>query len=152
MAQFNLAIPIVLRNEGGLINDPSDPGGLTNFGISQRSYPNVDIRNLTKEGATEIYQRDFWKYDAVQDQNIATKLFDMNVNMGRNAVRILQRLVAVVPDGIWGTTTCNAVNSCEPVELLKRYKEELSQYYLLLVHTNPNEEKFLKGWLERANA
>ena len=44
MAEFSLAIPIVLENEGGYVDDPNDPGGETNFGISKRSYPNVDIK------------------------------------------------------------------------------------------------------------
>src|ERR1700676_2468756 len=111
MADFNLAIDTVLTNEGGLSENPSDPGGLTNFGISQRSYPTVDIRNLTRETAAAIYQRDFWHYDAVQSQPMATKIFDMSVNMGHAAIRILQTCLGVTVDGIWGPGTCAAVNA-----------------------------------------
>jgi lysozyme family protein len=152
MAKFELSIPVVLANEGGYVNDPNDAGGETKYGISKRSYPQVDIANLTVGQATAIYLRDFWKYDDVHDQALATKIFDMSVNMGRTAIRILQKLLNLPVDGIWGPTTCGHLNAAEPVSLLARYKEELSPYYLLLVHTNPNEEKFLKGWLERANA
>ena len=81
MADFNIAIETVLANEGGICNVSGDPGGLTNFGISQRSYPNVDIRNLTRDAAAAIYRRDFWHYDAVESQLMATKIFDMAVNM-----------------------------------------------------------------------
>jgi len=50
----------ILRHEGGYVNNPNDPGGETKYGISKRSYPNVDIKNLTPEQALEIYHRDFW--------------------------------------------------------------------------------------------
>src|SRR5262245_7285211 len=57
---FERAIPILLEEEGGLVDNPKDPGGLTKYGISQRSYPHVDIRALTPEAASAIYARDFW--------------------------------------------------------------------------------------------
>jgi lysozyme family protein len=59
-AEFTYAVNEVLRSEGGLVNDPADPGGLTNYGISQRAYPGVDIAKLTKEEAIAIYYRDYW--------------------------------------------------------------------------------------------
>ena len=55
MAEFKLAIPRVITNEGGYVNDPDDPGGETKYGISKRSYPALDIKNLTVEQATAIY-------------------------------------------------------------------------------------------------
>lgn len=60
-SDFDKAIDFVLRWEGGLADHEADPGGLTNFGISQRSYPDLDIRNLTREQAIEIYRRDYWQ-------------------------------------------------------------------------------------------
>ena len=53
-------IEVVLKSEGGYVNDPHDPGGETNFGISKRAYPSVDIKHLTKEGAIAIYKKDYW--------------------------------------------------------------------------------------------
>jgi lysozyme family protein len=149
MADFNLAIPVVLANEGGLCNVSGDPGGLTNFGISQRSYPNVDIRNLTREAAAAIYQRDFWKYDAVNSQALATKIFDTSVNMGGAAIRILQTCLNVVADGVWGPTTCAACNAADS-SLLDNYKIALSQHYQNIVLANPAMGQFLAGWLRRA--
>lgn len=58
---FERAIVFVLNREGGYINHPSDPGGATNFGISQRAYPNLDIKRLTREKAVEIYRKDYWE-------------------------------------------------------------------------------------------
>ena len=48
----------VLEHEGGYVNDPKDLGGETNFGITKRWYPDLDIKNLTKEDAIEIYKKD----------------------------------------------------------------------------------------------
>ena len=149
MADFNLAIPVVLANEGGLVDNPSDPGGLTNFGISQRSYPNVDIRALTPEMAADIYRRDYWKFDAVDSQALCTKIFDMYVNMGHSAVRILQTCLGVTADGLWGPGTCAAVNAAGD-DLLNTYRQALARHYQNLVLANPALAQFLNGWLRRA--
>ena len=60
MQNFPDCISHVLAAEGGLVNDPKDPGGVTKFGISQRSYPALDIRALSLDEAKAIYQRDYW--------------------------------------------------------------------------------------------
>ena len=57
---FDIAFDRLMGHEGGLVDHPNDPGGLTKFGISQRSYPNIDIRKLTREDSKAIYRRDFW--------------------------------------------------------------------------------------------
>ena len=57
---FDIAFSRLIDSEGGLTDNPKDPGGLTKFGISQRSYPDIDIRNLTLDQAKAIYLRDFW--------------------------------------------------------------------------------------------
>ena len=62
MQTFHDCIAHVLAAEGGLVNDPKDPGGVTKFGISQRSYPALDIRALTLDDAKTIYQRDYWAH------------------------------------------------------------------------------------------
>ena len=60
MELFDKAMNFVGLMEGGYVNDPIDKGGETKYGISKRSYPNLDIKNLTKEQAREIYYKDFW--------------------------------------------------------------------------------------------
>lgn len=85
MADFEKAIQKILRSEGGYVNDPNDKGGETKYGISKRSYPNVDIKNLTLAGAKAIYKRDFWDKvggDLINDQSIADLLVDSAVNEG----------------------------------------------------------------------
>ena len=67
---FDMAFDRLMGHEGGYVNDPQDPGGETKWGVSKRSYPNLDIKNLTKEQAKKIFRKDFW--DKVQGD----KLYD----------------------------------------------------------------------------
>lgn len=150
MAEFEPAVEITLENEGGLVDDPDDPGGLTKYGISQRKYPNLDIRNLTVEDAKAIYLRDFWKFGGITSQPVANKIFDTYVNMEHNAIKIAQRLVIVMDDGLYGPVTERAINLETPEVFLPRYRIDLVNYYLDIVKNNPREAKFLTGWLRRA--
>lgn len=148
MADFELAIPTVLQNEGGYVYDPEDAGGETNFGISKASYPNVDIKNLTKEEASEIYRKDFWKFDGIEDQAVATKLFDAYVNMKSHAIKAAQEVTQQTVDGQYGPHTEAAINSTS--DFLDKFRARLVQYYQQIVEFNPEDEKFLHGWLRRA--
>ena len=151
MANFENAVEITLKNEGGLVDNPSDPGGLTKFGISQRSYPNVDIKNLTVEDAKAIYLRDFWRFGGINDQQVADKLFDMVVNIGHTAIKLIQKAVGFSQqDGVYGPVTETAINSFTPGTLLPVYKGLLADHYAAIANANPAETKFLHGWLNRA--
>ena len=100
---FDTAFKRLIGHEGGLTENPNDPGGLTNYGISQRSYPNVDIRNLTVNQAKDIYQRDFWDVIGNAHPAIKFQVFDFAVNSGINtAIRKLQAAIGVADDGHWG--------------------------------------------------
>lgn len=101
---FDDAVERVLAAEGGYVNHPNDPGGETNYGIAKRSYPDVDIRNLTRDGAKAIYFRDFWlPCGEGLPSALKYQVFDAAVNHGiGNAVRMLQRAVGVADDGHWG--------------------------------------------------
>ncbi|HPC92900.1 MAG TPA: glycosyl hydrolase 108 family protein [Myxococcota bacterium] len=84
---FDRAIHFVLAQEGGFVDDPRDPGGRTNFGISQRAYPDLDIASLTKQQATEIYREDYWKRAGCAELPWPVNLahFDFAVNAGIGA-------------------------------------------------------------------
>lgn len=154
--------------EGGYVNHPKDPGGETKYGISKRSYPNVDIPNLTKELAINIYYSDFWtplRCNDVLDDNIVTKLFDTAVNMGkRRAIRILQKALNDTPrigedflvtDGIIGPKTLAAVNRLTGYQFdtcLAHMRKRQAQHYKRLAQRNEKLAVFLKGWLRRAAA
>ena len=72
--KFEKAFKYVIYNEGGYVNDPSDLGGETKYGISKRSYPNLDIKHLTLEQARKIYFCDYWlkgKFEQISDDTLA---------------------------------------------------------------------------------
>jgi lysozyme family protein len=89
---WDKALNFVLAHEGGLVDDKNDPGGLTNFGICQRSYPELDIRNLTKFEAGQIYRSDYW--DKIGGDDLVWPLdicvFDTAVNCGRGRAILFQ--------------------------------------------------------------
>jgi lysozyme family protein len=109
---FTTAINRTLGVEGGYVNDPNDPGGETKFGISKRAYPDVDIKNLTREQAVAIYKRDFWDRAHIDAMPalLQYQALDFAVNSGIEiAVRKLQFAAGVADDGHWGPVTQAAV-------------------------------------------
>lgn len=162
MADFERALRTVLQHEGGYVNDPSDCGGETNFGICKRSYPDLDLVRLKIDDAQAIYHRDFWTpllLDQIKSQEIATKIFDTAVLIGKSrAVKFLQQAVQIAGggivdvDGSIGPKTLAAVNDSSPILLLQHYRRQLATYYEGLAVAKPANQKFLKGWLNRANS
>ena len=165
--KFRKAVDYVIKNEGGYVFDQNDYGGATKYGISQKSYPALNIRELSLEDAIEIYYKDFWlkgKFEQIPDENIAIKFFDFTVNLGqRIATIILQRAlrsvgINVQEDGLFGSVTLSATISCCTSEcaenrakiLLAALKSEAAGYYRLIAAKNPSQKKFLNGWLNRA--
>lgn len=174
MARFEDAIGVVLEHEGGYVNNPNDPGGETYYGISLRflrehdididgdgSVSAFDIRVMTVEKAKALYKKYFWDplpLDEVKDQQIATKIFDICVNMGiSRGVRILQRAlrrrdIDIPANGKFGPRTLGSVNLFAPFpqRLLAEIKAEQALYYKTLARLKPHLSTFLKGWLRRA--
>ena len=159
---FLRAVEVVLEHEGGYVNDPHDPGGETKYGISKLSYPHLDIANLTREQAIEIYRRDWWDtygYWRFASPDIAIKVFDLSVNVGpRRAHVMLQRALHavgrrdVVVDGIIGPQTISAANAAPPDALLAALRAEAAAYYRQLIERNPTLKKYERGWMRRAYA
>ena len=165
MADFIKALFYTLRREGGWSNHPADKGGATNYGITLETakrhgiLTEAALKGITQAQVAEIYKADYWRFDDVNDQRVATKVFDMAVNMGfSTAVRILQRALSVqldlalVFDGKFGPLTEAAVNNAEPDRLLRLLCAAAAHYYESLASRKPSQAVFLKGWLKRANA
>lgn len=138
LMDFNVAFTRLLGHEGQYVNNPADPGGETNWGISKRSYPELDIKNLQRWDAEKIYRRDFWNKingDKLPD-GVAFQLFDFAVNSGcETAVRYLQRAVGVADDGHWGPISQAA---------LEKYSE--SDLIMLVLAERLDFMTKLKGW------
>lgn len=145
---FEQAVRIVLMHEGGLSDIPEDPGGLTKFGISQRAFPKLDIRNLTLDGAKEIYRQHYWDMCRCDKLPSWARLivFDCAVNQGvARATTFIQRIGKVKVDGIIGPLTIESLSKVDPMEFVYRYKTQRRQAYV----KNPNWPVFGKGWIAR---
>lgn len=155
---FIKAVSLVLVLEGGISDYPEDRGGLTNYGITERRYPEEDIENMTKERAVYLYKRDFWDSYKIE-QNFQPQyrfiIFDMYVNHNPRAVAlILQRAVnnkaqknILVEDGIIGIKTRSALIDYQPE--LFRILAFRSKYYSDIVRARPSQKKFFSGWMNR---
>ncbi len=179
MSNFDVAIEVILKNEGGFVNHPNDPGGATSYGISLRflaEHPELgdfdldgdvdieDIANMTREQAIEIYRICWWDqygYGRIIDQTIATKVFDHSVNMGAKRAHILLQTALnkafglnLSVDGVLGNASCNAINHCldgdQEQILLSAYCEEIWGFYSRLIAGNPKFKVFERGWKRRA--
>lgn len=148
MLDFNIAFDRLIGHEGGYVNDPNDPGGETKWGISKRSYPELDIKNLTREDAKRIYYADFWNQinaDALPD-GAAFQLFDFAVNSGiETAVRYLQRALDVADDGYFGPISMTAVANTSESDLIMRLSAERLDFMTKL----KNWPHHGKGWARR---
>ena len=151
---FDEIIEIVLKHEGGYVNDPQDPGGETNYGIAKRSHPDIDIKNLTKEQAKEIYKSEYWDKNKVENlpKQLRHIYFDMCVNMGKKrAVKIIQQAANnkgsyLKVDGGLGPATLKATQKVE----LERVRAFRTKFYADLVSRKPDLEKFYFGWFKRS--
>lgn len=148
---FDDACDRVLGHEGRYVNNPKDPGGETNWGISKRSYPTVDIRHLTREGAKDIYRRDFWNRinaDRLCD-GVAFQLFDFAVNSGiETAVRYFQRALGVADDGHWGPISQAAADGTSESDQIMLVLAERLDFMTRL----SNWEDASRGWARRIAA
>ena len=149
MDAFDTAFDRLLGNEGGYVNNPNDPGGETNWGIAKRSYPSVDIENLTRDGAKEIYRRDFWTPLGDTSDAIKFQVFDFAVNSGiQTAIRKLQAAIGVADDGHWGDVSAAKLATLNQNSVVMRFVAQRIRFWTLL-STWPT---FGKGWANRAAA
>ncbi len=145
----------VIIQEGGLVDDPLDSGGITKWGISKRQYPDLNIKKLTIGEAIDIYRRDYYNRCGIEGMPVALQncYFDMVVNMGqRNAVRVVQNACnaknrkRIKVDGYLGPKTLDA---CQDVEQ-DRLVAYRVLYYTDIIRKRPNQEHFYLGWFRRA--
>lgn len=154
MANFFKAVEELIAREGGFVNDPDDAGGLTKFGISKRSYPAIDIANLTKADAADIYFADFWQPAGCDSmpQVVAECVFDFAVTSSvRRSIRVLQQAAGVPIDGVVGPVTLQAVASAADL-VAARFTLIRMAYYAELAIKQKKNQKFLAGWIRRSAA
>lgn len=173
MASFDVSFPTMLKHEGGFVNDPVDPGGATNKGVTMGTFQSCakqylgieptleNLKALTDAQAGKIYKPLYWdkvRGDDIALQELASIVFDFQVNSGANAAKLLQKVLnemgATPPltvDGNIGPGTMAALTGMDQKAVYRRYKQGRIDYYQDLVARRPALGKFLKGWLNRVN-
>lgn len=169
MAGFDIFLPILLKNEGGYVNNPNDPGGETNKGITIRTFaacsqsllgvaPTSDnLKALTPAQAGIIYKARYWDVvsgDSFLLQDLANIVCDFYVNAGSHATKLLQTVMNnlganVIVDGDLGPASMAALARLDQVAVYQQYKQVRIGYYEQLGASYPT---FLKGWLNRTNS
>ena len=170
LTEFDDIIKVVLKHEGGYVDDPDDRGGATNWGVTQKVYEayvgyscdKEEIKKMTQEVAEEIYFKNFWKPSKAErlPPEIRQTYFDMCVNHGQGgAVKILQQACnnkrkpdnQIDVDGGIGPNTIRAAVNLKDWEL----RVERSGFYWNLVYDGAkytkrtSQVKFIRGWIRR---
>lgn len=170
----------IVAREGGFVNDPDDPGGATNFGVTIHTMRRLgldldrdgdvdvgDVRALSRGQAVAIFVDHFYRRPGISGlpEALRASVFDMYVNAGANAVKILQRLLremgeAVDVDGVIGRQTQGAAAraaQAAPDHIADAYGIARRNYYLALADARPASRKFARtraggkgGWIRRA--
>lgn len=171
---FNRCMEIVFANEGGYVDHPSDPGGKTKYGITERVLhdydPNLKVEDLDLATAKKVYKWVYWDYmnlEGIQDENLLLQIYDFGVNAGfppdscKRSIRMIQGIVNAKPiDGICGPVTRKAINEFKPIikmesgkeieySALDLFKAARIAYYRDLANRKPEMNVFLRGWLNR---
>ena len=150
------ALAAVLHHEGGFVNHPKDPGGMTNLGVTKRVWEEwvgheVDekaMRALTPEIVGPMYKTKYW--DKIKGDELPTgvdyAVFDAAINSGPGrAAKWLQQAVGAVPDGAIGAGTLGKVAAMEPAAIIEKYQETR----LAFMQSLPTWDTFGKGWGRR---
>ena len=150
---FDSALAAILHHEGGFVNHPKDPGGMTNLGVTKRVWEEwvgheVDekaMRALTPEIVGPMYKAKYW--DKVRGDDLPAgvdyAVFDAAINSGPGrAAKWLQTTVGAVPDGAIGNGTLAKVAAMEPAEIVEKYQATR----LAFMQSLPTWDTFGKGW------
>lgn len=153
---FKACLDLVLKAEGGWVNNSSDPGGETNLGVTKRvweewvGHPVESLKNLTKDQVAPLYEQKYWRpcYGEVLPRGLDLVVFSMGVNAGPGrSVKLLQQSIGCVPDGIIGPRTRELISNSLITTLIAKFSESRREYYRSL-KTFPI---FGKGWLARVD-
>lgn len=155
---FNKALELVLKHEGGYVDHPQDPGGATNYGITKKVYETYlgrpctkqEVKDMPLDAVAEIYKRKYW--DKIRGDDLPNGLdwcvFDFAVNAGvSRAARTLQGFLATAIDGIIGSGTLEAIDNypTSVKGVIEVFTSQRSTFYRTLKHY----ETFGKGWDRR---
>lgn len=158
LGNFDNVLQIVLKDEGGFVNNPADPGGMTNLGVTKRVWEGfvghavneADMRALTPADVAPLYRQNYWNGVRGDDlpAGVDYAVMDFAVNSGVNrAAKFLQQACNVNPDGNIGPNTLSAVNNADPTTLI----DTVCDQRLAFLQSLPTFATFGKGWTSRVN-
>ena len=152
-SNFEAALAHVLKSEGGHVNNPADPGGMTNLGCTKAVWEEfvghpvseADMRGLTPADVAPLYKRKYW--DKVSGDLLPSGLdyavFDAAINSGPGrAAKWLQEVAGVAADGAIGPATLTAVNAKPVQDMIAQYNDKRLQF----LESLPTWATFGKGW------
>ena len=152
---FKECLDLVLKSEGGWVNNSADPGGETNLGVTKRvweeyvGHPVTTMKNLTPADVAPLYEQKYWRpcYGEVLPRGLDFVVFSMGVNAGPGrSVKLLQSAIGCVPDGVIGPATRSLISASNSATLITKFSEARREYYKSL-----NKPVFEKGWLNRVD-
>ena len=155
---FDKALQLMLKHEGGFVNHPSDPGGMTNLGVTQRVYEEwvgyevdkQDMMKLTPEDVAPIYLNNYWIKANCDElpSGLDYVVFDWAVNSGvSRSSKGIQKCCGAEPDGVIGPKTLQLVLGQDTNFMIEKFKEVRQSFYEGLNHF----DAFGKGWTRRNN-
>ena len=156
IGNFQACLDLVLKSEGGWVNNPKDPGGETNLGVTKRvweeyvGHPVESLKKLTKDDVAPLYEQKYWRpcYGEVLPRGLDFLVFSMGVNAGTGrTVKLLQQSLGCVADGVIGPRTRELISSSDVSKLIAKFSETRREYYRAL-KTFPI---FGRGWLARVD-
>jgi len=157
-ANFSKCLDMLLHHEGGFVNHPDDPGGMTNLGVTKAVYEKyikrnateAEMRALTKIDVSPIYRSNYWDRGHCDDlpSGVDWSVFDWGVNSGMGrAAKALQRVVGVTADGAIGPMTIKATHDIKPQDVIVKMHSTRQSFYESL----STFKTFGKGWTRRNN-
>lgn len=151
MSKFELWFDNLMEDEGGYVNDPQDPGGETKWGVSKRSYPHLDIANLTREDAKGIAKSDYWdKFGYAPESTLRCMLADTAYNAGLDrAEKLLQHTLGVEADGQFGPLSQAALTERFTAQGDLALAAQFAAHRLMFYTDLGTWTRYGKGWTRR---
>jgi lysozyme family protein len=168
MADIKLYLPKLLKLEGGFVDDPADPGGATNMGVTLATWRRVgydktgdglitaaDIKLLTAtdvEMVLQFFYWNRWKADQILNQSVAEILVDWVWGSGRYGIVIPQQILGITPVGNVGPLTISTLNKVDQAKFHSSVHQARVVFIDTICVNNTKLLKFKQGWLNRLNA
>ena len=161
LSNFLRSLHFVLQSEGGFVDNPLDAGGATMKGITLKVFQEYkrnnhlnseDLRNISDEDIQAIYRQNYWNpvFGNLLNSGCDYLLFDFAVNAGvGRSIKTLQKVVGTNVDGVMGNHTLDVANALDPSTLIIDFSNAKIKFYEDIVMARPNQNVFLKGWLNR---